>query len=198
MGLIEKLSGLPEKLAEVLSNTSIKYWTNPSTSWKAMLTFFGASEGLLSVSRSLWHPKASISTSILMGIISTFIQFIACMAYLVRGGLGNAKDEIPKFLRLFFVVWIFSLFLSLTSLFLPMAIVNLNIFLLGALYSIIPVMLLAYTTMCRERRDNAGLPVDYKNIIFWSAFIAIINMFLFAYFVVDVETTLTIDKLFEK
>jgi hypothetical protein len=196
MGLIDKICELPQKLAEVLSNTSIKYWNNPSTSWGAMLTFFGASEGLLSVSRSLWHPKSSIGISIIMGVISTFFQFIGCLAYMIRGGIGNAKDEVPKFLRLLFVVWIFSLFLSLSCLFLPMAIVNSNIFLLGALYSFPPVLLLAYVTVCRERQANAAAPIDYKNVVFWSCLIVLINTFIFAYFVVDVNTTLAIEQMF--
>lgn len=195
MGLIEKISDLPKKLAEVLSNTSIKYWTNPKTSWGAMLTFFGASEGLLSVSRNLWHPKSSIGISIIMGVISTCFQFIACLAYMIRGGLGNAKDEVPKILRLLFVIWTISLFLSFSSLILPMAIVNSNKLLLGALYSIPPVILLAYDTVCRERLNNAASAVDYKIIIFWSAFFVFINTFLFAYFVVDIETTLNIEHL---
>jgi hypothetical protein len=197
MDLIDNLLKLPKKLAEVLSNTSIKYWTDPSTSWGEMLTFFGASMGLLIVSRSLWHPKSSIHISLMMGVISTFIQFIGCIVYLIRGGVGNAINEVPKFLRLFFVVWIFSLFLSLINkIFLPMAFVNLNIYCLGALYSIPPVILLAYVTVYRERRNNAASRVDYKNIILWSAFIAIINTFLFAFFVVDVNTTLNIETWF--
>jgi uncharacterized YccA/Bax inhibitor family protein len=55
---------------------------------------------------------------------------------------------------------------------------------------------LAYVTVCRERQANAAAPIDYKNVVFWSCLIVLINTFIFAYFVVDVNTTLAIEQMF--
>ena len=184
------MKGFLKTLIEEISNTSIKYWTNSDASLGTIITLLTTSTLLLILARWPWHGKTSGEVDLIIAMLAIIMQLFACLAYLLRGGYGNAKYEVPKFLRLLVVIWILSLFFSLHNLFPPLSSADyFHPLITAGIYSFLSVILLAYVTVCREGRDDPSRGIDFKNIIFWSIFVGAINTILFFVFVIDWQTT---------
>ena len=180
---------LIEKLMEEMGNTTVRFWTNPSVNLSTIISLLLSSAILLTLCRVPFFGLKLDFTKFLLPILSFVFQLFSCLAYLARGGYGNAKDEVPKFFRLLVMAWIISLIL-----FLPNFIYNFARFIPGpllaaALFSFLSVALLASFTARKDRRENPNTPIDLKNIFLWSMIILIINTFFFYFFVIDTRLT---------
>jgi len=177
-----------DQVVKELGNTTIRFWTNPEVTRASILTLLSGSAVLLYLCRKPWFSFDL--SSVIITLLSFIMQFIACLAYLLKGG-GSARDEVAKFFRLLVMVWLITLFLFAHNFFPSLRFARLIPYpsVTAVLYSLAAVALWAFHTVRQDRQQQPGTPVAYGSILFWSGFVAAVNASFLYLFVLDMRTT---------
>ncbi len=180
-----------DQVVEELGNTTIRFWDNPTVTRAAIITLLSSSAVLLTLCRLPFFDTGL--SSVIIPLLSFIMQFVACLAYLLKGraGGGTAKEEVAKFFRLLVMVWITTLFLFAHNLFPALRLARYIRYpgLTAVLYSGAAALLWASYTVRQDRQQQPGGPVDYRSIAFWSVVVAAVNASFLYLFVLDMWTT---------
>jgi hypothetical protein len=179
-----------DQVVTELGNTTIRFWDNPTVTRASIVTLLSSSVVLLTLCRMPWFDTGL--SSVIISLLSFIMQFVACLAYLLKGGgRDSAKEEVTKFFRLLVMVWLTTLFLFAHNLFPSLRLARYIRYpaVTAILYSAAAVLLWASYTVRRDRQQQPGTPVAYRSIIFWSGFVAVVNAIFLYLFVLDMRTT---------
>jgi hypothetical protein len=177
-----------DQVVKELGNTTIRFWANPDVTRASIVALLSGSAALLTLCRMPWFDTDL--SSVIIALMSFIMQYIACLAYLLKGG-GPAKEEVAKFFRLLVMVWLTSLFLFAHNFFPSLRLARWIPYpsVTASLYSLAAVALWASFTVRHDRQQQPGAPVEYRSILFWSGFVAVVNASFLYLFVLDMRTT---------
>jgi hypothetical protein len=180
-----------DQVVEELGNTTIRFWDNPDVTRASIITLLSSSAVLLTLCRLPFFDTGLSSVIILF--LSFIMQFVACLAFLLKGKMGqeSAKAEVAKCFRLLVMVWITTLFLFVHNLFPALRLARYipYPFLTAVLYSGAAVLLWAAYTVRLDHHQHPEVKVDYRGIAIWSLVVGAVNTSFLYLFVLDMRTT---------